>query len=119
MRNTRQETKNAIRFLDIRKIQLARMVDLEPSRISEYIRDKSLTADKTEKIENAVRQIAKVWTSLGIRTDLSDVEGFNKLLAHVNRWETEQLVNETAKFARQAGQGLEAATCSVIEQKEV
>jgi len=89
MRNTRQETKNAIRVLDIPKIQLARMVGLEPSRISEYIRDKSLTADKTEKIENAVRQIAKVWTSLGIRTDLSDVEGFGKLLAHINHCQTE------------------------------
>jgi plasmid maintenance system antidote protein VapI len=120
MRNTRQETKNAIRVLDIPKIQLARMVGLEPSRISEYIRDKSLTADKTEKIENAVRQIAKVWTSLGIRTDLSDVEGFGKLLAHINHCQTEELVNETARFARQACRGLEAvATCSLTEQKDV
>jgi plasmid maintenance system antidote protein VapI len=76
MPNPRQETKDAIRFLDIPKIQLARMVGLEPSRISEYVRDKSLSADKTEKIENAVRQIAKVWTVLPIRVDLNDLEGF-------------------------------------------
>jgi plasmid maintenance system antidote protein VapI len=89
MRNTRQETKDAIRFLDIPKIQLARMVGLEPSRISEYIRDKSLTADKTEKIENAVRDIAKVWTVLPVRVDLNDLDGFARAVK-IADWTIEQ-----------------------------
>jgi plasmid maintenance system antidote protein VapI len=108
MDSIRNETKNAIKLLGIPKSQLARMAGLEASRISEYIRDKSLPTATTEKIESAVRNIVKVWTGLGIKTDLSDTEGFSRLLAHMSRCETEQLANETAEFARQASRGLEA-----------
>jgi plasmid maintenance system antidote protein VapI len=111
MRNTRQETKDAIKFLEIPKTKLARMVGLEASRISEYVRDKSLPAATTEKIESAVRDIVKVWTILPVRVDLSDLEGFARAIQIADdivrgeqRLENEQIAAETSELVRQIEQ---------------
>jgi len=80
MRNTRQETKSTIKVLGIPNGKLARRAGVEPSRVSEYVRDKSLPPATTEKIENAVAQIAKVWTVLPVRVDLDDLEGFERAI---------------------------------------
>jgi hypothetical protein len=80
MHNPRQETINAIKFLEIPKTKLSRRAGVEASRTSEYIQGKSLPTATTEKIESAVRDIVKVWTALGIKIDLSDTEGFARAL---------------------------------------
>jgi len=85
MRNTKQqETTNTIKTLEIPKTKLARRAGVESSRVSEYIQGKSLPTATMVKIESAVEDIARVWTSLGIKTDLDDTEGFAKLLTYVN-----------------------------------
>jgi plasmid maintenance system antidote protein VapI len=112
MHSIRNETKNAIKFLGIPKSQLARMAGLEASRISEYIRDKSLPAATTEKIESAVRDIVKVWTILPVRVDLNDLEGFARAIQIaddiVRAEANNRITAETQKFATQAEQGLAA-----------
>jgi len=118
MDDNRRRIATTIRVLGIKKTDLAQMADIKPCQISDYLRSRPLSEEKTQRLENSVENIARVWTTLGIRTDLSDLEGFTKLLAHVNRCETEQLVNETARFALQASKGLEAI-CSVSEQKDI
>jgi plasmid maintenance system antidote protein VapI len=89
MHNPRQETINAIKFYEIPKTKLSRKIGVEASRISEYVRGKNLPTATTEKIESAVRDIVKVWTGLNIKTDLSDTEGFDRLLAYVNGGEAQ------------------------------
>jgi plasmid maintenance system antidote protein VapI len=108
MDDNRRRIATTIRVLGIKKTDLAQMADIKPCQISDYLRSRPLSEEKTQRLENSVENIARVWTSLGIRTDLSDVEGFSKLLAHVNSYETEQLVAETTKFARIASRGLES-----------
>ena len=73
---SRQDFINAVLTLQIPKIGIARMTGLDQSRISEYLRGKSLTANKVEKIESAVSNIVKVWTVLPVKVDISDREGF-------------------------------------------
>ena len=118
MDDNRRRIATTIRVLGIKKTDLAQMADIKPCQISDYLRSRPLSEEKTQRLENSVENIARVWTSLGLRTDLSDVEGFGRLLAHVNECETEQLVRETVRFAAQASEGLNA-TCSVSEQKEI
>jgi plasmid maintenance system antidote protein VapI len=118
MDDNRRRIATTIRVLGIKKTDLAQMADIKPCQISDYLRSRPLSEEKTRRLENSVENIARVWTTLGIRTDLSDLEGFTKLLAHIDRCETEQLVNETARFALQASRGLEES-CSLTEQKEL
>ena len=119
MHNTRQEeTIKAIKRLEIPTTKLSRRAGVETSRVSEYVRGKILPTVTTQKIESAVRDIAKVWDSLGIKTELDDTEGFDRLLAYIHQCETEQLANETVRFAALAGEGLNAS-CSVSEQKDI
>jgi plasmid maintenance system antidote protein VapI len=118
MDDNRRRIATTIRVLGIKKTDLAQMADIKPCQISDYLRSRPLSEEKTQRLETSVENIARVWTSLGIKTDLSDVEGFGRLLAHVNQHETEQLANETAEFARIASRGLETS-CSLTEQGEV
>jgi plasmid maintenance system antidote protein VapI len=85
MSDKRKQTIDTIRVLGIKKADLAQLADIKPCRISEYFRGKPLSAEKTQRLESTVENIAKVWINLGIKTDLSDTEGFARLLAHVER----------------------------------
>ena len=112
MRNkTMEETINAIKFLDIPTTKLARIAGIEPARVSEYVRRKSLPADKAEKIESAVRNIAKVWTIIPVRVDLNDLEGFARavLIAdEIVRGEANiRMAAETDKLASAIGVAFE------------
>jgi hypothetical protein len=110
MQKTRTDTINAIKFLDIPITKLARMADLEPSRVSEYVRGKSMPTDKTEKIETAVRDIVKVWSVLPVRVDLSDMEGFKRaiLIADdiLHQEEMQSIAAATANYVKAAEAGL-------------
>jgi hypothetical protein len=124
MGDKRKQIATTIRVLGIKKTDLAEMVangqiyKFKPCQISDYLRGRPLSEEKAARLEKIVEDVERVWTTLGIRTDLSDLEGFTKLLAHIKHCETEQLVTETARFARQASQGLEAS-CSLTEQKDI
>jgi plasmid maintenance system antidote protein VapI len=112
MDDKRKRIVTMIRVLGIKKADLAQLADIKPCRVSEYLRNRPLSEEKTQRLENAVENIATVWTNLGIKTDLSDTEGFAKLLAYVNREfdelnrVNERTIAQTAEYAAEAERGL-------------
>ena len=80
MENSRQETINAIFQFRIPKIGLAALANVSSGRISDYMRGRSLSADKVSRIEDAVLQVVKVWTCLPVKTDIADPESFARAI---------------------------------------
>src|SRR5207302_6896070 len=98
MENPRQETINAIVKLRISKIGLAALAKVSSGAISDYMRGRSLSADKDSRIEEAVLQVVKVWTCLPVKTDITDPESFARAIRIADAAiATEQLDTATAE----------------------
>jgi len=60
---TRNKTIETINTLQIPKIMIAAAVELDSSRISDYLKHRPLAPERVEKIEAAVEKIAFVWNT--------------------------------------------------------
>jgi hypothetical protein len=76
MENSRQEIINAIVQLRIPKLGLAGLAKVSSGRVSDYMRNRPLSSDKVFRIEDAVKQVVKVWVCLPVKTDITDPESF-------------------------------------------
>jgi len=63
MPDSRTKTIETINRLQIPKITLAAAVELDPSRISDYVRNRPLSPERIEAIESAVEKIEFVWNT--------------------------------------------------------
>jgi hypothetical protein len=61
MPESRNKTIETINSRQIPKIELAAAVELDSSRISDYIKHRPLAPERIQKIEAAVQKIAYVW----------------------------------------------------------
>ena len=87
--NSRLETINTIHTFRIPKAELANLVGIPPARVSDYCSSRHLPRATELLIEQGVKAVVKVWTTLGggdgrlFRTDLADREGFRRALGLV------------------------------------
>jgi hypothetical protein len=59
--DTRNKTIETINGRQIQKIMLAAAVNLDSSRISDYLKHRPLSTERVQAIESAVEKIAYVW----------------------------------------------------------
>jgi hypothetical protein len=98
---------------------IAKLAETDISRVSDFKNDRSVRPNVEKKITLAVEQIATVLSELyPVKIDTRDPENVLRALAELNKVKTAHLVAQTAEFAAQASEGLEASTCSVSERKE-
>jgi hypothetical protein len=74
-----------IHNLKIPKSDLAALAGVDPTRVSEYIRNRHVPAGKVAAIEQAVNDVARVWSLLSpFRIDLSDTELFKRAVLEID-----------------------------------
>lgn len=72
----RQLFVDTVLELKIPKAQLAARAGVSVNRVADYLKGRDMPNDKIRAIERAVEHIAKVWTVLPVRVDLTDERGF-------------------------------------------
>jgi hypothetical protein len=84
--NERTETIRTIHDLKISKVDLAAIADVQPPRITEYINHRPVPSDKAQRIEEAVANIAMVWTALApYRIETSNPDVFRRAVEELKR----------------------------------
>ena len=115
----RQRTLDQIAEFKIASGDIAKLAEVDTQRISDFKADRRVEPTKAAKIADAVNKIYTVLSELHpVRVDTRDPVNILRALAELQKVKTAHLVSETAELARQACIGLEAATCSVSEQKQ-
>jgi plasmid maintenance system antidote protein VapI len=97
----RYKTTRAIKDLEIPKSDLAALADVLPCRVSDYISGKRVPSAIAARIEEAVANVVKVWSTLPVRVDISDQRGFAKAVeivdAAIAKVNAEDAVQESAR----------------------
>src|SRR5258706_15630841 len=76
----RYKTTRAIKDWEIPKSDLAALADVLPCRVCDYISGKRLPPYITSHIEETVEKVVRVWSTLPVKTDISDHQSFTKAL---------------------------------------
>jgi hypothetical protein len=114
----RQCTLDQIAEFKIASGDIAKLAEVDIQRISDFKADRRVEPSKAAKIADAADKIYTVLSELRpVRVDTRDPENILRALAELQKVKTAHLVAETAQFAAQASEGLNA-TCSVTGQKK-
>lgn len=76
----RYKTAKAIRDWAIPKSDLAALADVLLCRVSDYCSGKRLPPYIISRIEETVEKVVRVWSTLPVKTDISDHQSFTKAL---------------------------------------
>jgi hypothetical protein len=107
----RQKTIGVIHSRAIPKIMLAGAVQLDSARISDYIKHRSLSDDRCQKIEQAVSDIIEVWDTFApFRIILDSPELLSLAVASARNTVQNRLQVELEQNRLEVCEGLRAMT---------
>ena len=69
--------------LDIPVVQLGDLLEIQPTRVSEFRNGRPQPAALQNKIANAIYRVSKVWHGLGHSVPLCDLENAEAKLEHI------------------------------------
>jgi len=80
----RHLTVARIRELNLRRGDISRLAGTRGQRVSDYMNGRPIPRDVEIQIERTVEEIQKVYTAFPVKLDLSDIEGFRRVLQIIN-----------------------------------